>query len=113
MNLPADHSTDRRSTAGALSGTIGLRGALGATKGKKSLEVPVPSFVLDELSKMCSDKSMDALVFPRAATAHTCLGQSRTAGGSTLRSTRTKNTRMKKASQLRKCSGSCGGGGGI
>jgi integrase len=33
------------------------------TKGKKAREVPVPVFVLDEISKLCERKPSDALVF--------------------------------------------------
>lgn len=43
---------------------IGVDHAVGLTKGRKTRWVPVPSFVLDELSVRCKDKSADALVFP-------------------------------------------------
>jgi integrase len=43
---------------------LGVDHAVGVTKGKKPREVPVPSFVLDELSELCAAKPSDALVFP-------------------------------------------------
>lgn len=42
---------------------LGVDHAVGLTKGKKTRDVPVPQFVLDELSKRCKDKTTDALVF--------------------------------------------------
>jgi hypothetical protein len=57
---------------------VGVEHAVGTTKGKKAREVPVPIFVLHEISKLCQDKSMDALVFP-ARNGTTCRGRSRTA----------------------------------
>jgi integrase len=42
---------------------IGNRHAVGPTKGRVARSVPVPEFVLDELSLLCKDKRPDALVF--------------------------------------------------
>ncbi|MBF6213817.1 site-specific integrase [Nocardia puris] len=43
---------------------LGVDHALGETKGRKVRSVPVPQFVLDELSVICTGKARDALVFP-------------------------------------------------
>jgi integrase len=43
---------------------LGVAHAVGQTKGRKVRSVPVPSFVLDELSPSCADKSPGDLVFP-------------------------------------------------
>ena len=43
---------------------IGARHAVGPTKGRQARSVPVPAFVLDELSPLCSGKDIDDLVFP-------------------------------------------------
>lgn len=43
---------------------LGVDHAVGITKGKKPREVPVPAFVLDEISKLCQGKPPNALVFP-------------------------------------------------
>ncbi len=43
---------------------LGVDHAEGQTKGRNIRSVPVPSFVLDELSPLCADKSPDDLVFP-------------------------------------------------
>lgn len=45
---------------------LGVDHAVGPTKGRKSRSVPVPSFVLDELSRECQGKRPDALVFTSA-----------------------------------------------
>lgn len=45
---------------------LGVDHAVGPTKGRKSRSVPVPSFVLDELSRECQGKRADALVFTSA-----------------------------------------------
>jgi integrase len=42
---------------------IGTRHAVGPIKGRKARSVPVPEFVLDELSTQCRDKSRGDLVF--------------------------------------------------
>ncbi len=42
---------------------LGVDHAVGPTKGRKVRSVPVPQFVLDELSKQCRDKGPDDLVF--------------------------------------------------
>lgn len=42
---------------------LGVDHAVGATKGRKARSVPVPTFVLDELAALCTDKAGDALVF--------------------------------------------------
>ena len=43
---------------------LGVDHAVGQTKGRVARSVPVPSFVLDELSKQCKGKAADDLVFP-------------------------------------------------
>lgn len=43
---------------------LGVDHAVGQTKGRKIRSVPVPAFVLDELSPLCADKAADDLVFP-------------------------------------------------
>jgi Phage integrase family len=43
---------------------LGVNHAVGPTKGRKARWVPVRKFVLDELSKLCTDKAADGLVFP-------------------------------------------------
>jgi integrase len=42
---------------------IGTRHAVGPTKGRKARSVPVPEFVLNELSRQCKGKAPGALVF--------------------------------------------------
>lgn len=43
---------------------LGVDHAVGQTKGRTIRSVPVPSFVLDELSPLCADKAPIDLVFP-------------------------------------------------
>ncbi|GAA4294635.1 site-specific integrase [Mycobacterium paraffinicum] len=43
---------------------LGVDHAVGQTKGRAVRSVPVPSFVLDELSPVCADKGPSDLVFP-------------------------------------------------
>lgn len=43
---------------------LGVDHAVGLTKGRKARSVPVPAFVLDEVSRHCQGKLDDALVFP-------------------------------------------------
>ncbi len=43
---------------------LGVEHAVGQTKGRKVRSVPVPTFVLDELSRLCADKSTEDLLFP-------------------------------------------------
>lgn len=43
---------------------LGVDHAVGQTKGRKVRSVPVPSFVLDEISPLCADKAPGDLVFP-------------------------------------------------
>ncbi|ORV53065.1 integrase [Mycobacterium europaeum] len=43
---------------------LGVDHAVGPTKGRKTRCIPVPSFVLDELSQRCKDKDAGTLVFP-------------------------------------------------
>lgn len=43
---------------------LGVDHAVGQTKGRKVRSVPVPSFVLDEISPLCADKAPADLVFP-------------------------------------------------
>ncbi|WP_348727380.1 tyrosine-type recombinase/integrase [uncultured Mycolicibacterium sp.] len=43
---------------------LGVKHAVGETKGRESRSVPIPEFVLDELSRQCSGRAADELVFP-------------------------------------------------
>ena len=43
---------------------LGARHAVGPTKGRKARSVPVPAFVLEELSRLCTDKRPTDLLFP-------------------------------------------------
>jgi integrase len=43
---------------------LGVRHTVGPTKGRKARSVPVPQFVLDELSIQCRGKARGDLVFP-------------------------------------------------
>jgi integrase len=43
---------------------VGVRHAVGPTKGRKARSVPEPAFVLDALSVQCKDKAPGDLVFP-------------------------------------------------
>lgn len=43
---------------------VGTRHAVGPTNGRKARSVPVPAFVLDELSVQCNGKTRGDLVFP-------------------------------------------------
>jgi hypothetical protein len=43
---------------------LGVHHAVGPTKGRKARSVPVPEFVLDELSAQCKGKAAGDLVFP-------------------------------------------------
>ncbi len=51
--------------AGLVSGQVSrsTRHAVGPTKGRKARSVPVPEFVLNELSVQCADKAPEDLVF--------------------------------------------------
>jgi integrase len=53
----------RRITVSENAVQIGARHAVGPTKGRKARSVPVPVFVLDELSAQCKDKAPADLVF--------------------------------------------------
>ena len=53
----------RRITVSENAVQIGAHRAVGPTKGRKARSVPVPVFVLDELSAQCKDKSPADLVF--------------------------------------------------
>lgn len=43
---------------------LGVEHAVGRTKSRKTRSVPVPQFILDELSVHCQGKGLDDLVFP-------------------------------------------------
>ena len=43
---------------------LGVKHAVGQTKSRKTRSVPVPQFILDELSTQCQGKDRDDLVFP-------------------------------------------------
>jgi integrase len=60
---------------------IGVRRAVGPTKGGKARSVPVPAFVLDELSIQCQGKAPGHLVFPGRG-AGICHARSRRTDGS-------------------------------
>jgi len=64
---------------------LGVDHAVGPTKGRTARSVPVPTFVLDELSQHCKDKASDALVF-RAGMVATNLDRSPQTDGSRLQS---------------------------
>jgi integrase len=53
----------RRLAVSANAVQLGVDHAVGPTKGRKARSVPVPAFVLDELSAQCTGKARDALVF--------------------------------------------------
>ena len=53
----------RRLTVSENAVQLGISHAVGPTKGRKARSVPVPMFVLDELSRRCTDKTPDELVF--------------------------------------------------
>jgi len=54
----------RRLTVSENAVQLGTRHAVGPTKGRKARSVPVPAFVLDELSAQCKGKASSDLVFP-------------------------------------------------
>jgi integrase len=57
----------RRLVVSANAVQLGGSHEVGPTKGRKPRSVPVPVFVLDELSQLCAGKARDALVFPSPA----------------------------------------------
>lgn len=54
----------RRLTVSANAVQLGVWHAVGPTKGRQARSVPVPGFVLDELSRQCSGKAPGDVVFP-------------------------------------------------
>ena len=58
------HYLRRRLTVSENAVQLGVRHAVGATKGRKARSVPIPAFVLDELSVQCQGKQPTDLVFP-------------------------------------------------
>ncbi|MCV7090215.1 site-specific integrase [Mycobacterium interjectum] len=54
----------RRLTVSENAVQIGTRHAVGPTKGRQARSVPVPEFVLNELSRQCKGKAPGDLVFP-------------------------------------------------
>jgi integrase len=54
----------RRLTMSENDVQLGADHAVGQTKRRKARSVPVPGFVLDRLSALCTDRPIDALVFP-------------------------------------------------
>ena len=54
----------RRITVSENAVQLSVSHAVGPTKGRKARSVPVPEFVLDELSIQCRDKAPGDLVFP-------------------------------------------------
>lgn len=54
----------RRLTVSENAVQIGTKHAVGPTKGRQARSVPVPEFVLDELSSQCKGKAPGDLVFP-------------------------------------------------
>ena len=59
---------------------LGVNHAVGPTKGRKARSVPVPEFVLDELSVQCHGKAPDDLVFPGPDGPVSAPARSRSAG---------------------------------
>ena len=55
----------RRLSVSTAAVELGAGHAVGPTKGRKARSVPVPEFVLNELSAQCKDKAPADLVFPR------------------------------------------------
>jgi integrase len=53
----------RRLTVSENAVQLGVRHAVGPTKGRQARSVPVPEFVLDELSRQCAGKAPADLVF--------------------------------------------------
>ncbi len=53
----------RRLSVHANAVQLGVDHAVGPTKGRSARSVPVPAFVLDQLSVRCADKPAEALVF--------------------------------------------------
>lgn len=64
LRVPDIEFLRRRLSVSENAVQLGVRHAVGPTKGRKALSVPVPQFVLDELSVQCKDKARDELVFP-------------------------------------------------
>lgn len=58
---------------------LGVDHAVGRTKSKRTRSVPVPQFILDELSVLCRGKGQDDLVFPGPAGGY--LPRPKSAGG--------------------------------
>lgn len=54
----------RRLTVSENAVQLGVRHAVGPTKGRQARSVPVPQFVLDELSVQCTGKAPGDLLFP-------------------------------------------------
>ncbi len=54
----------RRLTVSENAVQLGVNHAVGPTKGRKARSVPIPAFVLDELSVQCRGKAPGDLVFP-------------------------------------------------
>lgn len=69
----------RRLTVHENAVQLGVDHAVGPTKGRKARSVPVPAFVLDELSVRCQDKAPDDLVF--SATDGKFLPRPKSSGG--------------------------------
>ena len=57
----------RRLSVSTAAVELGAGHAVGPTKGRKARSVPVPEFVLNELSAQCKDKAPADLVFPGPA----------------------------------------------
>jgi integrase len=59
-----DELLDERNELTEAELQLGTGHAVGPTTGRKTRSVPVPAFVLDELSVTCKGKTPDDLVFP-------------------------------------------------
>jgi integrase len=77
----------RRLSVSANAVQLGVNHAVGPTKGRKARSVPVPAFVLDELSVQCQGKAPRDLCSP-GRPVNTCHGPSQPMGGSRLRCAR-------------------------
>ena len=72
----------RRLSVSTAAVELGAGHAVGPTKGRKARSVPVPEFVLDELSAQCEDKAPADLVFPGPAGGYLPRPKSRPGGSS-------------------------------
>lgn len=74
---------------------LGVDHAVGPTKGRKARSVPVPAFVIDELSAQCVGK-IPVIWCSQAPAAPICRDPSRRADGSPRRSARRRSSRSRR-----------------